>query len=50
MLVVPEKVSDIAGCANYRTDKVVGYAENISSTGFDLRVGGSPLSSSTCGA
>ena len=43
MVVAPEKISDQAGCVGYITDKVVGFAENITSTGFDLRVGGSPF-------
>lgn len=43
VLVAPEKISDKTGCINYKTDKVIAYAENISSTGFDLRVRGSPV-------
>lgn len=48
VVVAPEKISDIADCVNYKTDKVLAYAENISSTGFDLRVYGSPVTGS-CG-
>lgn len=47
-MVAPEKISDIAGCVGYETDKVLAYAENISTTGFDLRVYGSPETGS-CG-
>lgn len=48
VIVAPEKISDIGGCVFYKTDKVLAYAENISSTGFDLRVYGSPVTG-TCG-
>ena len=43
VMVAPEKISDLSGCVSYLTDAVVAYPENISSTGFDLRVGGSPF-------
>ena len=32
VIVAPEKISDKTGCINYKTDKVLAYAENISST------------------
>lgn len=48
VIVAPEKISDQGGCVGNYTDAVIGYPENITTTGFDLRVGGSPFRGS-CG-
>lgn len=49
VIVTPEQASNQGGCVGNATDLVIAYPENITATGFRLRVAGSPMSGGACG-